>query len=298
MKFIIICGPTASGKSSLAMGLAQNRKIRIINADAIQVYKDIPIITAQPTPVEQKKVEHSLYGFKLGSESFSVNDWLEAVLDEISRAGQEGCLPVLVGGTGMYIKMLTHGFKDLPHLHELQKQEIEQEIVQIGLAQLYHNLCSLDVAYKERLNSGDKHRIIRAYGLLKYHNLNAKNIADTPNKAFFSKRDYKVFYLCPERENLYFRSDQRVKEMLAGGAIAEVKKAQEKYQDKVLLGKAIGFKEILDYLENKSDYAYMTNIFQQNTRRFIKRQYTWFNNQLEEHIALTEPNVNEMLKNL
>lgn len=298
MKFIIICGPTASGKSSLANEIARVRKGRIINADAIQVYQDIPILTAQPSVKEQEEIPHALYGFKPGDESFSVNNWLELVLLEIKKAHDEGYFPILVGGTGMYIKMLTQGFKDLPHLTAKNKQEIELDIKTHGLCNVYKSLCELDSQYKSKLNSNDTHRIIRAYSLLKHHGFNAKKIAKMPNKQFFSKKDYKVFYVSPDRESLYERSDQRVLEMLEHGGIEEVANSKAKYDNCSSLSKAIGFNEVLGYLGDVYDRETMVLKFQQNTRRFIKRQYTWFNNQLEEHIALKRPDVNEVLENL
>lgn len=294
MKFLFIVGPTASGKSDLALDIARRKGGHIINADAIQVFKDIPIITAQPSQEEQQQVPHSLYGFLAADAEFSVQNWLDLALPAIEKQGDE--LPILVGGTGLYCKMLTQGFKDLPALTLQMRDEIEAEILEIGLNEVWKKLCAADPAYERSLRESDKHRIIRAYGLYKYFSLASDDIAKTPNRKFFAEEDYKIIYVKPDREELYERANQRVIKMLDLGAIDEVKKVKEHYGREVALKKSIGYCEIADYLDGNSDYQEMISRMQQHTRNFIKRQFTWFNHQLEEHIALKKPDVNEVLK--
>lgn len=296
LKFIVITGPTAAAKSALANELfGHNSQIVIINADAIQVYQDIPIITAQPDLVTQSKIEHKLYGFVAGDEEFTVNIWLDLVKAEIKASLARGKMPVLVGGTGMYVRMLTSGFKDLPHLDLEMKAEINAEIAREGLATIYRKLCDQDQSYQQKLPATDTNRIIRAYGLLKYFSLRRSDIEAAPNRSFFAKEDYKIIYLKPEREALYRKAEARIIKMLELGAKEEVAQALGKYDDCKFLGKAIGFNEIANYLAGNCLEAEMIELWQKNTRNFIKRQFTWFNNQLLEPIALNEVDVKRVV---
>ena len=272
-KALILFGPTASGKSSIALRVSANVKSTIINADSMQVYKNLRILTSRPTEEDEKKIAHKLYGIIDGVESFSVASWLELVKKEIQKSWNQNTLPILVGGTGMYLKSLMEGISEIPSISDSIKLETEETLENNGLEYLYKTLIKSNK--HTVINKQDKQRIIRAFNVLKS---TGKSIEEwqKENKKILEDVDFEIYLPPIERENLYKASEERFDEMLEKGAVEEVRKLLEQNLGvNCSIMKAIGVREIQGYLNNKTSKEECVNLSKKNTRNYIKRQLTW-----------------------
>jgi tRNA dimethylallyltransferase len=297
-KIIIIAGPTATGKSQLALDIAKKVYGEIINTDSIQVYKDIPILTAQPDQSVKSQVKHHLYGFIEATKSYSVADWLSDCLSKINQVEKNNKIPILVGGTGMYIDSLTRGLRDLPNISEENIKKTNELLEKKGLDFLYNNLVDTDKGTKEILNQSDKHRIIRAYNLYLQGALTPTQVRNKPNKKFFPDNKFIYLLISPEREELYKNCDDRFKKIINSGAIEEVKNLIErKITKQDPINKAIGFTQIYSHLKGELEKEKAISKSQQLTRNYAKRQNTWFKNQLNKNLEhYVAKNANELSK--
>ena len=272
-KVLILFGPTACGKSNIALKISANVKATIINADSMQVYKDLRILTSRPTEEDEKKIAHKLYGIIDGVESFSVASWLELVKKEIQKSWNQNTLPILVGGTGMYLKSLMEGISEIPSISDSIKLETEETLENNGLEYLYKTLIKSNK--HTVINKQDKQRIIRAFNVLKS---TGKSIEEwqKENKKILEDVDFEIYLPPIERENLYKASEERFDEMLEKGAVEEVRKLLEQNLGvNCSIMKAIGVREIQGYLNNKTSKEECVNLSKKNTRNYIKRQLTW-----------------------
>ncbi len=273
---VLIAGPTASGKSAIALALAKSTPSVIINADASQVYRDLRILTARPSVDEEAQAEHRLFGYIDGAQACSAAQWASDAKAEIDAAHEQGKLPILVGGTGMYITTLLNGIAPVPDIDPL----IRAEVRAMDVAQAYACLSTEDPPSALRLAPADTTRVARA--------LEVVRSTGRPIKAWQAERvggiaDHITLYpliLRPPREWLLERCDARFDVMLEQGAIDEVKALIKRKLDPQLpVMRAIGVREIAALLAdpaNAKDYKIDTKI---GTRQFAKRQYTWFSNQ-------------------
>ena len=272
-KVLILFGPTASGKSNIALKISANVKATIVNADSMQVYKNLRILTSRPSEEDEKKFSHRLYGIMDGAENCSVASWLELAKEEIQTSWNQNTLPILVGGTGMYLKSLMEGISEIPSIPDSIKLETEEVLKNKGLEYLYKRLVESNK--QTVINKQDKQRIIRAFNVLKF---TGKSIEEWQkvNKKILEDVDFEIYLPPIERENLYKTSEERFDEMLEKGAVEEVRGLLEQSLDvNCSVMKAIGVREIQGYLNNEISEEACANLSKKNTRNYIKRQLTW-----------------------
>ena len=272
-KVLILFGPTASGKSNIALKISANVKATIINADSMQVYKNLRILTSRPSEEDEKKVEHKLYGIMDGAQNCSVASWLELAKEEIHINWNQNTLPILVGGTGMYLKSLIEGISEIPSIPDSIKLETEEILENNGLEYLYKILVESNK--HTVINKKDKQRIIRAFNVFKF---TGKSIDEWQkvNKKILEDVDYEIYLPPIERENLYKTSEERFDEMFEKGAVEEVRGLLEQNLGvHCSVMRAIGVREIQGYLNNEIGEEECVNLTKKNTRNYIKRQLTW-----------------------
>jgi len=286
---VLIAGPTASGKSALALALAEKRGGTIINADSMQVYRDLSIITARPTPEEAKRAPHRLYGHIDAAENYSVGRWrteAAATLETIKRSRRTA---IIVGGTGLYFNALTRGLAAVPPISAEIRERVRARLASDGIAALHAELQRRDPAAAARLMPGDRARITRALevilstgrSLLDWHE------ADAP-PAFDAARAAKVF-LAPDRDEVFRRIEVRFEGMIAAGAIEEVRLLAARNLDPDLPAmKAHGVPWLIRHLKGEIALPRAIEESKRDTRQYTKRQATWFRNQLPE-FAWVEP---------
>ena len=283
-KIIILTGPTASGKTALSVQLARNMMLEIINSDAMQVYSDIPVITAQPTEEEKCGVNHHLFGYKPGDISTSVADWLDDakhVVNKIIFAGKK--TPILVGGSGMYIKAFIEGISKIPQIDSKVKEESKNLFKLLGNQEFYKLLLSKD-ANARKLNSGDSQRIIRAYEVITQTGKSIFDWHDHKSDIFFTPDSFCIVNIDIDRNELVKRINERFLIMLENGALDEADFVRNNYFDKSLtIMKAHGLPELINYLDGKVSLPEAIEIAQINTRQYAKRQRTWMRNQLSNY---------------
>jgi len=282
-KIIIIGGATASGKSSLAVKLALDKDAVIINADSMQLYKELPIITAQPTAQEQQVISHKLYGTIQASEHCSVAKWINLARIEINEALAANKTPILVGGTGMYIKSLIDGLSEIPDISDEIKQFSTKLMEKIGAEEFHKKLSEIDPIIANRLPTSDRQRMIRAYNVHQQTGITLSDWQKKPNKIFYPKESFKGIFLNIEREKLYDNCNKRFLKMLDEGALREVEQLMKQNLNPNLPAcKALGVPEITTYLTGEYEKEEMIEKAQTATRQYAKRQLTWFKNQFAD----------------
>ncbi|QIQ86199.1 tRNA (adenosine(37)-N6)-dimethylallyltransferase MiaA [Erythrobacter sp.] len=274
----LIAGPTASGKSALALRLADRWKgeARIINADSMQVYRDIPILSAAPGEEERSRAPHLLYGEWDGAEACSAAAWAQAAKEVIETAHADGALPILVGGTGMYIKVLLEGIAPIPAIDP----EIRAVVRALPVESAYAALMMEDPERAIELAPTDSQRIARALEVKRSTGVTLADWQRAKTGGIGEEMDLHAAVLMPEREGLYARCDARFEAMLEAGAVGEVEALLERGLDPSLpVMRAIGVPEIAAYLAGETSREAMIAEGQQSTRNYAKRQYTWLRHQ-------------------
>jgi tRNA dimethylallyltransferase len=280
---IVVGGPTASGKSALAMDLAERLDGVVVNADSMQVYRDLHLLTARPSPEDEARVPHRLFGVLDGAEVCSAARWRALALDEIAAAHAAGRRAIVVGGTGLYLRALMSGIAAVPPIPEAVRAAARKRHAATGGAAFHAALAARDPAMAVRLAPGDSQRLVRAWEVLEatgrsLADWQADAVADTP----FA---FDVVLLLPPRDVLYASCDRRFVAMVEGGAVEEVRALT----DRVAAGevatvapllKALGVPELRAYLRGEIGRDAMIAAAQQATRRFAKRQTTWFRHQV------------------
>ncbi|MGC2774483.1 MAG: tRNA (adenosine(37)-N6)-dimethylallyltransferase MiaA [Bradyrhizobium sp.] len=282
-KAVLIAGPTASGKSALALELAQKAGGVIINTDSMQVYRDLRVLTARPTPDEEAVVPHRLYGHVDARVNYSAGHYVRdatGVLDEARRAGR---LPVFIGGTGLYFKALTRGLSAVPPVPDEVREAVRLTLDRDGVEALHAELARRDPAAGERLNVRDRTRIARALEVIE---ATGRPLADwhadtTP--PLLPEGSTRAVFIAPERETLYARIDARFETMLDGGALEEVERLAARGLDPLLPAmKAHGVPALIRYLRGEITREEAAVVGKADTRHYAKRQFTWFRHQLPE----------------
>ena len=286
---ILIAGPTASGKSALALELAEKRGAAIVNADSMQVYRDLRIITARPTPDEEKRVPHRLYGHVDAAESYSVGRWFGEAAAALTETTSRGQPAIMVGGTGLYFSTLTRGIAAVPPIPAEIRREVRGRLDAEGVTALHAELQLRDPAAAARLKPGDRARITRALevvlatgrSLMQWHEDNMPARVDLLGAV-------KIF-LMPNRDELGLRIDARFDAMMAAGALEEVRALAARNLDPNLPAmKAHGVPWLIRHLRGEIAMAEAVAQAKRDTRRYTKRQATWFRNQLPQ-FAWVEP---------
>ncbi len=275
LPLLVICGPTASGKTALAIELAQDFSLEVISADSRQVYRGMDIGTAKATPTERRMVPHHLLDVVDPDQTFSVADFIRLAKAAIAGIRRQGKLPVVVGGTGLYIRGLTEGLLDAP----AGDQSLREELLALERDQpgsLYRRLAQVDPPSAERLNAGDLLRIVRA---LEVYMLAGRPLSEFQREHAFQDRPYVTLKigLMPERETLYQRIDERAGRMLAEGLLAESRALLDQgYEPGLKSLQTIGYREAILHLQGKLSLEEAIALIQRDTRRYAKRQLTWF----------------------
>ncbi|MBU1086075.1 MAG: tRNA (adenosine(37)-N6)-dimethylallyltransferase MiaA [Candidatus Omnitrophica bacterium] len=271
---MFLVGPTASGKTAAAIEIAQKINAEIISADSMQVYRGMDILSAKPTIAEQKAVVHHLIDILEPSEDYSVAIFRQKALEAIELIIKRKKIPLIVGGTGLYVKALTKGlFSDNGKDEQLRK-ELTQEAKHKGNEYLYQRLKQVDPKAADKIHPNDMRRVIRA---LEVFEISHRTISDlkTEIQGLDEQYDFKVFGIDRDRRELYQRIDQRVEQMFEAGFLEEVKKLLDKQLSNTAK-QALGIKQISEYLENKCTLDFAKELIKRDSRRFAKRQLTWF----------------------
>ena len=279
-KIFLIAGPTGSGKSSFAIKLAKKINGEIINADSMQVYKELQILTARPKKNNLKGINHYLYGFQSVKKNFSTGKWQILAKKKIKEIKKKNKVPILVGGTGLYFKVITDGLVRIPNIPVYLRNKIRTFQKRIGQDKFYQKLIKLDSLAKDKINSNDVQRSIRAYEVKKYTKISLIEWFKKTNKNF-ENNDFLKIYIDFPRPELIKRINRRVEEMFKEGAINEIKKflklnvKKDKSSNKI-----IGIKEIDKYLKGDLDLKATKEIMAIKTRQYAKRQSTWARGQM------------------
>ncbi len=280
---MLIAGPTASGKSALALRLARDRDGVVINTDSMQVYRDLRIITARPTPAEEAVVPHLLYGTVDAAVNFSAGAFVEAAAGALAEARAAGRLPIFIGGTGLYFKALTRGLSTVPPVPSEVRDAVRLRLDRDGVGALHAELVRHDPAAAERLAPADRSRIARALEVVL---ATGRPLADWHAEAsppLLPPDGVVALFLAPEREALYARIDTRFAAMLQGGALDEVAALAARRLDPLLPAmKAHGVPALIRHLRGEISLQEAAVIGAADTRHYAKRQFTWFRHQLPE----------------
>lgn len=277
----IVAGPTASGKSARALALAKEHDGIIINADASQMYEELQILSARPTDDEMQGVAHRLYGIIRGDAPSSAGSWLRLAKEEIIEAWKAKKLPILCGGTGLYLKALTQGMSYIPPVGPEIRAEVEALLAEIGNEALHAKLAEVDPVMGEKLLPTNTQRLIRAYEVWYGTGTALSEWQSKPHNLPFPEAEISTEIIEWPRDELYARCDARFDLMIEKGAVKEVEQLLEQQYDPVLpIMKAVGVPEIAGYLRREYPFNEAVEIAKRNTRRYAKRQLTWLRNQL------------------
>jgi tRNA dimethylallyltransferase len=280
-EIILIAGPTASGKSALALALAEQRDGVIINADAMQVYRDLRIITARPTPAEERRVPHLLYGHVDAAENFSVGRWSAEAAAALAATRRNLRTAIVVGGTGLYFSALTRGLAAVPPIPADIRAMVRARLKSDGVAALHAELKARDPAMAARLMPGDRARITRALEVVLATGRSLSGWQAGGAAAGLDPSAAAKIFLMPERDELLRRIDARFEAMVAGGAVAEVAALAARNLDPDLPAmKAQGVPWLIRHLKGEITLAEAVEGGKRDTRRYTKRQATWFRTQL------------------
>lgn len=287
---ILLAGPTASGKSALALDVAQKIGAVIINADAMQVYRDLNVLTARPSAEDEALAPHRLYGFLPSHEASSAGKWLRWAKMEIDWALSAGKPALVVGGTGLYLKTLLEGIADIPDVSDAVRTQAESDWEAMGAQAFHDRLCWADPVLGPTLKPGDKQRNIRAYAVWLE---TAKPLSwwqEQGKDAPYPDKEIKVFQMDVERRALYARADARFEAMMEHGAVEEVEALLAlKLPASLPVMRAVGVPEISAWINGEISKEEAVAKAQQATRNYIKRQQTWLRHQLPQAVSVAKP---------
>lgn len=298
-KVIVICGPTASGKTSLSISLAKKINGEIVSCDSMQIYKEMDIGSAKPTVEEMQEIKHYLVDFVSPEKRYSVSEYKEDASKAIEEIINKGKTPIIVGGTGLYLNSLIYNIQYNEMEVDLNyRRKLEKEAEEYGLEVLYNRAKEVDPEAMEKVSANDKKRITR---VLEIYNATGRNKTELEKK---SRKEvpynYLIFGINMERSILYDRINKRVDIMLEQGLIEEVKNLINKYSNMPTAMQGLGYKEVKEFLDGNISKEEMIEKIKMETRRYAKRQITWFK-RIENIIWLdglnkTEENVNSIME--
>ncbi len=288
-KVIIVAGPTASGKSALAIDIALALDGVVINADSMQVYKDMPIISAAPSKEDKQKVEHRLFEIYDPSFHGNVVDWCERAVHEIKSVWKENKIPVVVGGTGLYIENLIKGTTPIPQTSAGVRQEVQEFINQKGLEALWQKVWQVDQQSASRIKPNDVTRLKRALEVYLDTQIPLSEWHRKPLVRQLKEAQFFVVKICPSVEELDARCYNRFDKMIEKGAIEEVRiLGERKLSPDLPAMKALGVPELMAYVNGKISIHEAAQQAKLHTRQYAKRQRTWFKNRLKADFELKE----------
>ena len=297
-KILLIYGPTASGKSLFAIKLAKKINGEIVNADSMQVYKELKILSARPLKKDFQKIKHHLYGFQSVKKNFSTGDWIKLVNQKILEIKKKKKVPILVGGTGLYFKSLSEGLVNIPNIPFEFRKKIRTLHKKLGPQKFFSELIKIDPLARNYVNLSDTQRVIRAYEIKLFTKMSMylwfKN-----TKSNYKKKDFFKIYIDYPRNELLERIYKRTQEMIKKGAVSEVQKfIRLKVAKDKSASKAIGIKEIREYLEKKIPVKDVIEKISIKTRQYAKRQSTWGRNNMRDWKKINPEDLNKFLKKI
>jgi tRNA dimethylallyltransferase len=282
-KAVLIAGPTASGKSALALELAQKSRGVVINTDSMQLYRDLRILTARPTPAEEARVPHRLYGHVDAAVNFSAGAWVTDAAKVLAEARAQKFQPIFVGGSGLYFKALTRGLSAVPPIPAELRESVRARLARDGVEALHAELAKRDPASAERLKPRDRARIARALEVVQ---ATGRTLPDWHREGLpplLPPGEFSALFVAPERDRLYTRIDARFDAMLDAGALEEVAALAARRLDPLLPAmKAHGVPALLRLLRGEITREEAAETGRADTRHYAKRQFTWFRHQLPE----------------
>jgi tRNA dimethylallyltransferase len=283
VKIILLAGPTASGKSRFALDLARRNRGVIINADAMQVYRELRVLTARPAAADEADVPHRLYGHVPANERYSVGRWLRDVAEVLAEAEREQPTAIIVGGTGLYFKALTEGLATIPSVPAEVRTRILQESAEETAEVLHRRLAAVDPEDAARIRRSDRGRIMRALEVFETTGRSLAAWHERPARPLIDPAEAERIVLEVDRKLLHERIAGRVSQMLAAGALAEARAVAALNLDKDLPAmKAIGLGELMDHIAGRASLDEALAGMRTETRRYAKRQMTWFRHQMAD----------------
>ena len=297
-KIILISGPTASGKTNFAVKIAKKIQGEIINADSMQVYKNLKILTARPNKIEQKDIKHHLYGVVDSNKKFSTGQWLELVIKKIKNIKKKKKIPILVGGTGLYFQSLINGLVKIPEIPLKFRNKVRLMSKREGQKKFYKKLLKLDPKVKDKFDPNDTQRSIRAYEIKSYTDNSMYNwLASTESE--FKNRDFLKLFIETKREKLIERINLRTLNMINSGAINEVKKFLKlKIRKDQSVNKVIGIAELTQYLNHEVTLEEAKELISIKTRQYAKRQATWARTRMTSWKKIKPTRIGDFIKKL
>ena len=297
-KIILISGPTASGKSNFAIKFAKKINGEIINADSMQVYKELKILSARPSPKSYQKIRHHLYGFQNVKKNFSTGDWLNLAVKKIKEVRNRKKIPIFVGGTGLYFKALTDGLVNISNISMRSRNKIRTLHKTLGQKKFYKKLLKIDPESKNKINLTDAQRSIRAYEVKLYTKKSLHQWFKN-TKSYFKEDDFYKIYIDYPREDLIKQIELRVEQMFKHGAISEVKRfIKLKVKKDNSVNKAIGIHEIKQQLQDHKDLNDVKEKISIKTRQYAKRQSTWARGNMRDWHKINPKSLNQFLKKI
>jgi len=282
-KAVLIAGPTASGKSALALALAQETSGVVVNADSMQVYRDLRVITARPTSDEEAAVPHRLYGHVDAAVNFSAGSWVVDAAKVLAEARSQNRLPIFVGGSGLYFKALTRGLSAVPPIPPEIREGVRARLERDGVEALHAELAQSDPASAERLKPRDRTRIARALEVVEATGRSLTDWHRDGLPPLLPPGEFSALFLAPDRDQLYARIDARFDAMLKAGALEEVAALAARRLDPLLPAmKAHGVPALIRHIRGEIPLEEAAMIGRADTRHYAKRQFTWFRHQLQE----------------
>ncbi len=278
---IIICGPTASGKTEFAHNIALKNNAEIINADSMQIYKQLPIITASPKLSLKNELPYHLYNFQDVDNEFSAAKYVQKASHAIQQINKRGKLPIIVGGSGMYINMLINGYSSIPDIDENIRNNTRNLHKKLGSKEFFQELIKLDNKIGDILSPNDTQRMIRAYEVIKQTGKSILEFHSQENIKPLANFNFEILLMLPDRKTLYEKCNKRLVKLFDNGAIEEVRNMYEHYGEiNTSAMKALAVSEIITYIKGDITKDLAIELASKRTRQYAKRQITWFKNKI------------------
>jgi tRNA dimethylallyltransferase len=279
---VLIAGPTASGKSAYAIDVSRLTGGAIVNADSMQVYRDLRVLTARPDPVEEASAPHRLYGFVDGAENFSVGRYAAAASLEIAALWQAATIPILTGGTGLYFQALEQGLSRIPPLPQSVRERVRAACEGVGTAELHARLAERDPAGAATLRPSDRLRVMRALEVFEATGRSLSSFHGERDPGILAGKRLLKLFLAPDRASLHDRINRRFEAMIGSGALDEARALAARGLDPLLpVMRAHGAPALMAHLRGEMGLNEAVQRGQADTRAYVKRQFTWFRNQMQ-----------------